>query len=130
MVRGDLVAEPFKLGDGSAAAMVGVVAVEEVVAAEVLVGGSGGQDVPGRTSRQCATAVWRAWLRGGRRRGGTGRWLGADFWNPTGCGGSVSSVGCAVRVASAWVAPRCSTLVRGTPPMLNRSRGGRVAGGR
>jgi hypothetical protein len=35
------------LGDGSAASVVGVVAVEEVVAAEVVVGGSGGQDVPG-----------------------------------------------------------------------------------
>jgi hypothetical protein len=44
---GDVVAESFELGDGSAASVVGVVAGEELVTAEVVVSGSGGQDVPG-----------------------------------------------------------------------------------
>src|SRR5947208_3610416 len=43
---GDAEAEAFELGDGAAAALVGVGSVEVVVGAEVVVGVAGVQDVP------------------------------------------------------------------------------------
>ena len=45
--EGDAVAEALELGDCSAASVIGIVAGNEVVAAEVLVWGLGDEDMPG-----------------------------------------------------------------------------------
>jgi hypothetical protein len=45
-VQGDLVSEGFEFGDEAAGFAFGVQAAVEVVGAEFLVGGAGGQDVP------------------------------------------------------------------------------------